>query len=99
MNFISTNELHSLIQSSDSLQLVDVRESYEFEDKNIGGINIPLGEILNRKDELSIEGTVVLCCKSGKRSAAMAHTLERKYQLSNIRTLEGGLEKYFEEYA
>lgn len=51
--------------------LIDVREPIELEmDGNIeGAVNIPLGEVEDRKDEiLSIEKPVVLFCRSGNRS-------------------------------
>lgn len=51
--------------------LIDVREPMELEmDGNIeGAVNIPLGEVEDRKDEiLSIEKPVVLFCRSGNRS-------------------------------
>ncbi|MCD0477594.1 rhodanese-like domain-containing protein [Chryseobacterium sp. LC2016-29] len=59
------------VLQSGNYALIDVREPMELEmDGNIeGAINIPLGEIEDRKDEiLSIEKPVVLFCRSGNRS-------------------------------
>ena len=56
---------------SGNYELIDVREPMELEmDGNIeGAINIPLGEVEDRKDEiLSIEKPVIIFCRSGNRS-------------------------------
>lgn len=53
--------------------LIDVREAYEFEDFNIGGINIPLAELAERLSELPADKTkIVFCCQSGQRSKQAA---------------------------
>ncbi len=59
------------VLKSGSYTLIDVRESLELEmDGAIDGAqNIPLGEVEERKEEiLSVEGPVVLFCRSGNRS-------------------------------
>ena len=99
MNYISASDLNTMINENQDFQLIDVRESYEYEDGNIGGLNIPLGDMIERKSEISITKQVILCCKSGKRSAAMAISLERKFDIQGLNTLKGGLENYFELYA
>jgi adenylyltransferase/sulfurtransferase len=48
--------------------LVDVREFYEFEDFNIGGINIPLYELNDRAAEIPEDKKVIFCCSTGVRS-------------------------------
>ena len=48
--------------------LVDVRENYEFEESNIGGVNIPLYELSQRINELPRQKTIVLYCQTGSRS-------------------------------
>ncbi|MEQ8323942.1 MAG: rhodanese-like domain-containing protein [Vicingaceae bacterium] len=97
MKLLSKEELDQMIQSNQEFMLIDVRESYEFEEQNLGGTNIPLDEVLRRKDEIPSEIKVVMCCKSGKRSAAMVHTLNRKFGFNNLSSLEGGLSGYFGE--
>ncbi|MBO6184246.1 MAG: rhodanese-like domain-containing protein [Chryseobacterium sp.] len=59
------------VLQSGNYALIDVREPMELEmDGNIdGAVNIPLGEVEDRKEEiLSIEKPVVLFCRSGNRS-------------------------------
>ena len=96
MKFISREILDRKVEMGEDILIVDVRESYEYEEENIGGINIPLDEVLSRFEELPRDKEVIFCCRSGSRSSAMTHTLERKYGLQNLYTLEGGLAVYFD---
>lgn len=60
--------------------LVDVREAMELEMDGAfdQALNIPLGEMEERKDEvLNLEGTVILFCKSGNRSGRALEFLEQ----------------------
>mgnify|MGYP003676983682 CR=1 FL=1 len=70
MQTISPSELKAVMNNSD-IQIIDVREPYEFEDNNIGGINIPLDEVLSSVDKIDTSKKVVFCCQSGKRSSAI----------------------------
>ena len=62
MQTISPTELKAVINNSD-IQIIDVREPYEFEDNNIGGINIPLDEVLNSVDKIDTNKKVIFCCQ------------------------------------
>ena len=96
MNIITAQELKSKIENNEIFQLIDVREDYEYEDVNIGGINIPLEKVIDSYDKIDTTKQVVFCCKSGKRSKAIILTLQRKLNLENLFSLEGGIEGYFE---
>lgn len=74
--------------------LVDVREDYEHEDENIGGINIPMGEILSNLNDLKDSTSICIYCKSGKRSKAIAYHLAQHIAPSKVYTLSGGIEAY-----
>lgn len=87
---ISANALHELLQLSDSLQLVDVREPAEFIMANLGGINIPIGQLNLRLDEISKEKKVVFVCRSGQRSGR-ALALLSDIGWKNASHLHGGL--------
>lgn len=57
-------------------QLVDVREPSEVAGGTLpGAVNIPLGELAARIDELDRSRRVVLLCRSGARSANAAALL------------------------
>lgn len=71
--------------------LVDVRESYEFEDYNIGGINIPLEELVGRMSELPSGKTkIIFCCQSGHRSR-QAVQLAKPLLKAQIFSLKDGI--------
>lgn len=68
--------------------LLDVREDWEREEHHIGGQHIPLDELEDRFDEISITKPLVVYCKSGIRSKrAIAILIENgfKIQLFNLK--------------
>ena len=69
MKEIDVLELKSWRDNNTAHQLVDVREAYEFEAGNLEGLHIPMGEVLERQEELRRDIPVVLQCRSGGRSA------------------------------
>lgn len=56
--------------NEDAATIVDVRTVAEFMGGHVAGsVNIPLGELAERTDEIkSLKGPIVLCCASGMRS-------------------------------
>jgi adenylyltransferase/sulfurtransferase len=91
MKVITVQELKVLIDQKVDFQLIDVREPYEYEEANIGGHLIPLGEIPSRFEEISKEKQVIMQCRSGARSANAAMFLEQNHGYSNLFNLEGGI--------
>jgi molybdopterin/thiamine biosynthesis adenylyltransferase/rhodanese-related sulfurtransferase len=88
---ISMDELNSwLSESPDELYLVDVRESYEFEDYNIGGINIPLYELKDNIPSLPENKKLVFCCQTGQRSK-MAIQLLKPFYKGEMYSLKNGI--------
>ncbi len=60
------------------LYLVDVREPAEFASGSAkGAVNIPLGSIQSRINELKGKENIVVFCRSGNRSAMAADILEK----------------------
>lgn len=74
---------------TDEHYLVDVREAHEHAAGNLGGVNIPLGEINSRKEEILSFNKIVCYCKSGQRSKKALSILENR---SNVFSLENGME-------
>src|SRR5688572_10907101 len=67
---ITIENYREQFKTGDDFQLIDVREIDEFEEIRIpNAINIPLGEIQFRLDEISEDKPVILVCRSGYRSA------------------------------
>ena len=80
MQTISVDELKSRMDAGEKINLVDVRESFENADFNIGGRLVPLGKIQSMQvDELDDlkDQEVILYCRSGNRSAKAALCLHR----------------------
>ena len=82
MKQISSLELKNLIDSKAEFQLVDVREDYEFEEANLNGELIPMGDVIDNVEKISRDKQVVIHCRSGKRSANVITTLENKFILT-----------------
>lgn len=93
MDIISIEELHQRMSAGEKLNLVDVREPYEHEEFNIGGLLHPLGRIMSA-DVDDIEGLkdseVIVYCRSGNRSGQAAMMLEAM-GFSDVKNLQGGM--------
>lgn len=59
-------------------QMVDVRESSEWNEAHIpGSVHIPLGDLATRAGTLDTERPVVAVCRSGNRSKTAVQILQR----------------------
>lgn len=93
MNTITKDILKGWQSEGKELVLVDVREVWEHENYNIGGLNIPLGELIPRREELEKNALLVIYCEKGIRSAIAIQRLE-SYGYTNMYNLEGGMSKW-----
>ena len=91
MKEVTVQELKQKIDNKEDFQLIDVRESFEYETSNLDGENIPLGGILIEADKVSKDKPVIVQCRSGKRSAAAVMQLEAQYGYENLYNLKGGI--------
>ncbi len=94
MKEISPLELKELITNKSDILIIDVREDYEFDEMNINGTLIPMGEVMDRKDEIPRDKMVIVHCRSGKRSATVIQALESHHDFNNLYNLSGGIEAY-----
>ncbi len=97
MKEITVQELKKLKDSNADFQLIDVREEHEFDEANLNGILIPMGEVLDRSAEIAKDKQVVIHCRSGKRSATVISALESQQGYTNLYNLKGGILAYIEE--
>lgn len=93
MQQVSAEELQSWIKANRDITLIDIREDWERNDYNIGGIHIPLGELMNRISEIPKEGDVVLYCEKGIRSTIAIQRLEAA-GYDNLINLSGGMKAW-----
>lgn len=88
---LTLDEWNTLLSESPSeFYLVDVRENYEFEDYNIGGINIPLYELKEHIPLLPADKKLVFCCQTGQRSK-MAIQLLKPFFKGEMCILKNGI--------
>jgi len=97
MKEIGVLELQAWRQENKAHQLIDIRETYEYETGNLGGVHIPMGTIMERQSELSPDVPVVLQCRSGGRSAAVLTALEQRFGMDNLYNLKGGAKAWAAE--
>jgi len=94
MKEITAAELRDQLKNNKPIHLIDVREPYENEEFNIGGINIPLGDLMNHEEELKAmakTGDLVLYCRSGNRSTMAQKVLAARMGIENTINLRGGV--------
>ena len=93
MNRISAEELKQKIAEGQKVNLLDVREPDERIEFNIGGVFIPLGDIMTmRIDDIEeFKNEEIICyCRSGKRSMQASMMLETM-GFTNLVNLDGGM--------
>jgi rhodanese-related sulfurtransferase len=94
MQHILPVELNLKIAAGEKLQLLDVREAWEFETAHIvGSTLIPMREIPGRMAELDANSEVVVICHHGGRSMQVAAFLERE-GFSRVHNLSGGVDAW-----
>ncbi len=94
---ITPTEFQKLLDENEDIQLIDVRESYEYKIANLGGLLIPKGDIESRIDEISRDKRVVIHCRSGKRSSDVIKVLQDSFDFKNLVNLEGGIIAFAEQ--
>ncbi len=93
---ISVQELQEWMRSKEPYQIVDVREAHEIRAANIGGLYIPLADILKRYKEINPNTRTVLICRGGNRSAIATQHL-RAIGYRKVFNLRGGILAYAQE--
>lgn len=91
MQSITVHELLEWRNTKAAHALIDIREPYERDVSHIGGVHIPMEQILDRLEEIPDDIPVVIHCRSGVRSAAVTHALTNQYGRLNVHNLEGGI--------
>lgn len=80
-------------EQREEVQLLDVREPYEWAAGHIdGAVHVPMGELAARQDELAKDRTIVAVCRSGNRSGQVVAALRGAgYDAEN---LDGGMQQW-----
>lgn len=91
LRFITAKALHHRLAQPDPPLVVDVREPREFKRGHIPqAINIPLPQLVTRATELKANLSVVLVCRTGRRSHRVAQALCDQ-NCTGVQILEGGM--------
>ena len=96
---ITVTELKAGLEGDRPPLLVDVREGFEREIADlpqVGQLWIPLGELLERMDEIDRESQVVVYCRTGARSAWAVGLLQANGYTRAL-NLQGGVMAWREE--
>ena len=98
MEEITATELNQRLDKGDDIQIIDVREPHEYEIALIPGSRlIPLGQVLNRVNEIDPARETVVHCKMGGRSAKAIETLQRAGFTGRLINLKGGITAWSNE--
>lgn len=73
--------------------VVDVRDDWEFDEFNLGGVNVPLADIRARRQELASYDPLIVLCTNGVRSRVAAKDLLRhpEFRDKTIYHVAGGI--------
>ena len=94
---VEASDIVNLVKNKEFL--LDVREEYEYQDGHIkGAVNLPLREILGKKDSLPKDKDIYVYCRSGHRSADAVNFL-KSLGFEKVHNVEGGfIDISFNEY-
>ena len=97
MEDITVQEFRQRKEAGEKINLLDVREAWEFEEDNLEGLLIPLGDLPTRFTELENwqDEEIVVHCRTGGRSGKAKEFLKTK-GFTKVRNLLGGIAAYRE---
>ena len=93
---ITVKELKRRIDAGEDVQLIDVREPYEFQIAQIGGKLIPQNDVPQRLAEIDRNREVIVHCRSGARSQRIAEFLVQS-GYPRVANLAGGILAWSDE--
>lgn len=90
---ITPQEVAQQLQQGKKLNLLDVREPAEWNEGHVEGArHIPVGQLIERLDELDPAQEIIVMCRSGNRSGLACELLHEKgFKVVNM---TGGLNEW-----
>ncbi|MEO5763062.1 MAG: molybdopterin-synthase adenylyltransferase MoeB [Vicinamibacteria bacterium] len=89
---ITAKELDAMIKRGDDIQIIDVREPFEYEIAKLPNTKlIPLKQVVARANEIDPTRTTVVHCKGGIRSAQAIAALQESGFKGSLINLQGGI--------
>ncbi|PGT80516.1 sulfurtransferase TusA family protein [Bacillus sp. AFS040349] len=90
----SIDELSKKIEGSEKITVLDVREQAEYAFGHIpGAVNIPLGVLEKRFEELDKNSEIHVVCRTGSRSDLAAQQLTEK-GFTNVKNVVSGMKEW-----
>jgi len=88
---VSAAEAKAMIESDPSLLILDVSSQVEYQEAHLkGAVNIQLSDLSARMGELDRNSAILVCCRTGRRSAqACSALVERGF--TKVYNMEGGV--------
>jgi len=100
LNLVTPMDAKEILKLDGSV-LVDVREPFEIKlmaVRDLSTIYIPLGNLESSTDQLRGYSTIVLICRTDKRSSLAAQILENQFKDKNIFIVKGGIVQWWTDY-
>ena len=94
---LKTITVKKLLNELTNIQLIDIREPYEYGDGHIeGSINIPMDGFLEKLDQLETSKQIIIYCNTGRRSKPVVYMT---YKLHGIilYNLKGGYKNFLKK--
>ena len=83
-----------LINKLLEVQLIDIREPYEYEEGHIeNSTNIPMGDFLEKLDQLDKSKQIVVYCNTARRSKPVVYMTHKLHNII-LYNLEGGYKNF-----
>jgi len=93
---VSPKDLKKRIDAGENLFILDVREPFEYQIANIGGVLIPQNDVAQRIGEIDRNRELVVHCKAGGRSQRIAEYLKQS-GFPRVENLAGGILAWSDE--
>ena len=92
MEDITVEALKERLDKGEDFVFLDVREEWEYEEDNLGALNISLGQLEHQLDQLEghKDKEIIVHCRSGARSGKAKNFLETK-GYKKVRNVLGGI--------
>lgn len=99
MQSIDPITLQQKIRHGEDLLLIDVREPWEHDLYNIGGLLMPMNTVFANVAKIPNDKLVVFYCQKGIRSGLVIQRLQQKFLYNNLLNLTGGMDSWKRQLA
>jgi molybdopterin/thiamine biosynthesis adenylyltransferase/rhodanese-related sulfurtransferase len=99
VNLLSVEDLYDWYEAGKAFDLIDVRETDEFEEEHLqNATSIPLMQLKPGAITLKPDRPVVMFCEKGARSNKAAQMLQKQYPAAQVYSVLGGMDYWQDEF-